>query len=198
VDGRRTQSRTVFIYSILSRILRVNKLDRGSDSLHCQSAFVTKYRCKYFTGTTLDRLKDVVAKLCEKWEAKPNDRRSLLRCEAAHARRSQLNDGHGSRTPSFRLPVTRSARSRGNSQVAGAVQAGTAGAAATSSCLSKASWVFPSRRPHRPRLRPGQDNGMRVAGPLLERVPRPAGPSLPSPYPGRCRRGAWLEYYCTT
>ena len=49
--------------------MRVNKLYHCSYSLSYHFVFVTKYRRKCFTGAMLDRLKEVVAKLCEDWEA---------------------------------------------------------------------------------------------------------------------------------
>lgn len=49
--------------------MRVNKLYHCSYSLSYHFVFVTKYRRKCFTGAMLDRLKGVVAKLCEDWEA---------------------------------------------------------------------------------------------------------------------------------
>jgi putative transposase len=49
--------------------VRVNKLYHCSYSLSYHFVFVTKYRRKCFTGTMLNRLKEVVAKLCVDWEA---------------------------------------------------------------------------------------------------------------------------------
>lgn len=49
--------------------MRVKKLYHCSYSLSYHFVFVTKYRRKCFTGAMLDRLKEVVAKLCEDWEA---------------------------------------------------------------------------------------------------------------------------------
>jgi putative transposase len=49
--------------------LRVNKLYHCSYSLSYHFVFVTKYRRKCFTGAMLDRLKEVVQKLCVDWEA---------------------------------------------------------------------------------------------------------------------------------
>ncbi len=50
-------------------MMRVNKLYHCSYSLSYHFVFVTKYRRKCFTGAMLDRLKEVVAKLCVDWEA---------------------------------------------------------------------------------------------------------------------------------
>ena len=47
----------------------VNKLYHWSYSLSYHFVFVTKYRRKCFTRAMLDRLKEVVAKLCEDWKA---------------------------------------------------------------------------------------------------------------------------------
>ena len=49
--------------------MRVNKLYHCSYSLSYHFVFVTKYRRKCFTGAMLERLKEVVAKLCEDWDA---------------------------------------------------------------------------------------------------------------------------------
>jgi putative transposase len=49
--------------------MRVNKLFHCSYSLSYHFVFVTKYRRKCFTGAMLNRLKEVVAKLCADWEA---------------------------------------------------------------------------------------------------------------------------------
>ena len=49
--------------------MRVNKLYHCSYSLSYHFVFVTKYRRKCFTGAMLDRLTEVVSKLCEDWEA---------------------------------------------------------------------------------------------------------------------------------
>jgi putative transposase len=47
--------------------MRVNKLYHCSYSLRYHFVFVTKYRRKCFNGAMLDRLKGVVAKLCDDW-----------------------------------------------------------------------------------------------------------------------------------
>lgn len=49
--------------------MRVHKLYHCSYSLSYHFVFVTKYRRKCFTGEMLERLKEVVAKLCEDWSA---------------------------------------------------------------------------------------------------------------------------------
>jgi len=49
--------------------MRVNKLYHCSYSLSYHFVFVTKYRRKCFTGAMLDRLQQVVSKLCVDWDA---------------------------------------------------------------------------------------------------------------------------------
>jgi len=51
--------------------LRVNTQALPLQRLTYHFVFVTTYRRKCFTGAMLDRLKDVVATLCEDWEAEP-------------------------------------------------------------------------------------------------------------------------------
>ena len=53
--------------------MRVHKLYHCNYSLSYHFVFVTKYRRKCFNGAMLDRLKEVVAGLCDDWEAELNE-----------------------------------------------------------------------------------------------------------------------------
>jgi putative transposase len=65
--------------------MRVNELYHCRYSLSCYFVFVTKYRRKCFSGAMLGPLKEVVAKLCEEWDAELID----LNGEEDHVRRSR-------------------------------------------------------------------------------------------------------------